>query len=363
MERSKHIPQIPIALTFDDVLLVPGYSEVLPRSANSATQLTRKLKLAVPLIAAGMDTVTEAPMAIALGKLGAAGAVHKNMPLEQQAAHIAKIKKAGVVAIAAISIGDDDRIAPLIKAGADALVIDTAHGHSKGVLTIIKSIRKKYPKIQIIAGNVGTAAGAEALIKAGADAVKVGIGPGSICTTRIVAGIGVPQLTAVMDCARVCHKHKVPLIADGGVRYSGDFAKAIAAGASVVMGGSMFAGTNEAPGEVVTIDGKKFKSYRGMGSIAAMQKGSASRYLQDMSTKPAKLVAEGIEGFKPCKGPVEDVVLQMVGGLRAAMGYVGAATIPDMWKKARFVRITNAGLTESHPHDVAHVQAAPNYSK
>ncbi len=361
MEKLLHA--IPLALTFDDVLLVPGPSAVLPRDANSETFLTRKLKLCVPLMAAGMDTVCEAPMAVALGKLGAVGAIHKNMPPERQADEVATTKKTGATAIAAISIGDDARIETLLNAGADALVIDTAHGHSAGVLTLLKKIRDTYPGTQIIAGNVGTAEGAEALIAAGADAVKVGIGPGSICTTRIVAGVGVPQLSAVMDCATVCHKHKVPLIADGGMRYSGDVAKAIAAGASVVMGGSMFAGTDEAPGERIEIDGKAFKSYRGMGSIAAMQQGSASRYLQDMKTVPAKLVAEGIEGFKPCKGPVENVVLQMVGGLRAAMGYVGAATIEEMWAKARFVRITNAGLTESHPHDVAHIQAAPNYSR
>jgi IMP dehydrogenase len=352
----------PLALTFDDVLLAPAYSQVLPRQADSATQLTRTLKLHVPLIAAGMDTVCEAPMAIALGKAGAAGAIHKNMPLARQAAEIEKVKQAGHLAVAAISSGDEARVETLLKAGADALVADSAHGHSHNMLSLITTLKQKFPRCQVIGGNVATAEGALALIEAGADAVKVGIGPGSICTTRVVAGVGVPQLTAILDCATVCRKHNVPLIADGGVRLSGDFAKAIAAGASVVMGGSLFAGTDEAPGETVTLEGQNFKSYRGMGSISAMKEGSASRYLQDMKTEPAKLVAEGIEGYVRSKGPVGDVVFQMVGGLRAAMGYLGAATIPEMWARARFVRLTNAGLRESHPHDVAHIQPSPNYS-
>ena len=367
-------------LTFDDVLLIPAASDVLPNDVDLSVQLADNLKLNVPFLSAGMDTVTESKMAIALAKLGGLGVVHKNLSIEAQAAEVAKVKavkktadtpKAAVdkngalLVAAAVGVSTDtfDRASALLEAGTDAIVIDTAHGHSAGVLRKIAQIRDHYPDTTLIAGNVATAAGTEALFQAGVDVVKVGIGPGSICTTRVVAGVGVPQITAVYDAASVARKLGKAIIADGGIQYSGDIVKALAAGGTAVMLGSVFSGTDEAPGEVFEDHGKKYKSYRGMGSVAAMeqQHGSADRYFQGGVSEANKLVPEGIEGETEYKGSINDIVFQMVGGLRSGMGYTGSATVKDLNDSAQFVQITNAGLRESHPHDVNITKEAPNY--
>ncbi|MGB8840240.1 MAG: IMP dehydrogenase [Aliidongia sp.] len=478
------------AYTFDDVLLVPGASDVVPTEVSTKTRLTRSIELGIPLISAAMDTVTEAPLAIAMAQAGGLGTIHKNMTIEAQASEVRKVKKfeAGMVVdpvtihpdqtladalalraawrisgipvvergtkrllgiltnrdvrfasdqstpvadlmtkdrlitvrdtvsrdeamrllhqyriekllvvdgdyrcVGLITVKDiekaqnfpnaskDDqgrlrvaaatgvgasgieRAAALFDAGVDVLVIDTAHGHSAGVIDSVARIRKLSNYTQVIAGNVATAGGARALIDAGADAVKVGIGPGSICTTRIVSGVGVPQLTAIMDCVEECRKSDIPVIADGGIKYSGDLAKAIAAGADAAMLGSLFAGTDEAPGEVFLYQGRTYKSYRGMGSVGAMARGSADRYFQQEVSNTLKLVPEGIEGRVPHKGPVGQVIHQLVGGLRAAMGYTGAPDIAAMQRNCSFVRISGAGLAESHVHDVSITREAPNY--
>ena len=476
------------AFTFDDVLLEPAHSTILPAQTQISTNLTQKIKLQVPLMSAAMDTVTEHRLAIAMAQSGGIGVVHKNFTIEEQAMEIAKVKKfeAGMVVnpltiaagqtlrealdlmaqnhisgipvvetnnrlvgiltnrdvrfatdpdqkvadlmtrdvvtvregtsthearrllhehrieklvvidgvgacIGLITVKDmekaqnhplaskDDRgrllvaaatgagpdglrrAEALIDAGADVIVVDTAHGHSQGVLESVARVRKLANHVQIIGGNVATADGAMALIDAGADAVKVGIGPGSICTTRMVAGVGVPQLTAIMDAANVCHKQNIPVIADGGIKYSGDLAKAIAAGGDVAMIGSLLAGTDETPGEVYLYQGRSYKAYRGMGSTGAMARGSADRYFQAEVAQPLKLVPEGIEGQVAYKGPVENVLHQLVGGLRAAMGYTGNGSIADLQKHAKFLRITGAGLAESHVHDVTITREAPNY--
>ena len=476
------------ALTFDDVLLVPDYSEVHPSKTDVRTRLTNKVELSLPLLSAAMDTVTESGMAIAIAREGGIGIIHKNMSIDQHASEVDRVKRSesGMImnpvtltadrpiaealramerfSISGVPIVDDkgkligiitnrdlqfetrrdrsirdvmtseglitvpigtsldeaekilqhhrieklpvvdadgklrglitvkdifkrrqfpnsckdehgrlrvgaaigtsdkelDRARALIDAGCDVLVIDTAHGHSAGVLQALERARNKFPDAQIIAGNVATADATRALIERGADAVKVGIGPGSICTTRVVAGIGVPQLTAVMECARGS-EGRVPVIADGGIRYSGDIVKAIAAGASAVMMGSLLAGTEESPGESFLLEGRRFKTVRGMGSLSAMAEGSADRYFQEGELGTRKLVPEGIEGRVPYKGPASDVIYQLVGGLRSGMGYCGTATIAELQTKARFVRITSGGLRESHPHDVAITREAPNY--
>ncbi|MDR3195644.1 MAG: IMP dehydrogenase [Endomicrobium sp.] len=475
------------ALTFDDVLLIPQHSEVLPKDVLLNTSLTKKIKLNIPLMSAGMDTVTESKMAIAIAREGGMGIIHKNMSIESQAMEVDRVKRSdngviynpfslkkdntlgeaktlaerykisgvpiiddagkligiitnrdmrfendtnkkiseimtknnlvtakietslqeardilqskkveklplvddnfilkGLVTIkdieksirypnsakdekgrllagAAIGITRDmlERAKTLADANVDVIVIDTAHGHSQGVLEAVKKVKDAYPQVQIIAGNIATAEAAEDLIKAGADAIKVGIGPGAICTTRIVTGIGVPQITAVYDCAQVAAKYGVPVIADGGIKYSGDIPKAIAAGASVCMMGSLFAGTTESPGEDVIYNGRTFKTYRGMGSSSAMAAGSSDRYFQENSKK---LVAEGVEGRVPYRGAVGDVVYQLIGGLRAAMGYCGTRTIQELREKGQFVKITSAGLTESHPHDIFITKEENNYS-
>ncbi len=477
------------ALTFDDVLLEPAHSNVVPREVSLATQLTKNITLNIPLVSAAMDTVTEANLAIALAEQGGIGIIHKNMSPESQADHVKKVKRfesgvvndpitinpnmsvdeviqitrkhkisglpvidnnkvvgivtnrdlrfednlnqpvknvmtprerlvtvaegankdeimrllhqhrlerllvidkddhlRGLITVkdiqkssdhpfackdsderlrvgAAVGTGEDTekRVELLVSAGVDLIVVDTAHGHSKGVLDRVKWIKKHFPNTDIIGGNIATADAAKALIDHGADGVKVGIGPGSICTTRIVAGVGVPQVTAIANVAEILNKKNIPFIADGGIRYSGDIAKAIAAGASSVMLGSMFAGTEEAPGEVELYQGRSYKSYRGMGSIGAMQKGSSDRYFQDSENNAEKLVPEGIEGRVPYKGPVLNVIHQLMGGLRASMGYVGVQNITEMHKKATFVQITNAGIKESHVHDVQITKEAPNY--
>jgi IMP dehydrogenase len=478
------------AYAFDDVLLLPAYSTVLPSQTDTKTRLTREISLHIPLVSAAMDTVTEAPMAIAMAQRGGIGVIHKNLTPEEQAEQVRQVKRfesgmvvnpvmvhpdqtlaellelkarhrisgfpvvepgtgrlvgiitnrdvrfatdpkqrvyelmtrenlvtapAGVTAeeartllhkrriekllvvdeagrcvglvtvkdmdkaeahpfavkdalgrlrvAAATGVGEDGlrRAEALVAAEADVVVVDTAHGHSGGVLAAIERIKRLSNTVQVVAGNVATPEGALALIEAGADAVKIGIGPGSICTTRIVAGVGVPQLTAVMECAAAARERGVPAIADGGIRNSGDIAKAIAAGADCVMMGSLFAGTDEAPGEVFLYQGRSYKSYRGMGSLGAMARGSADRYFQAEVQDQLKLVPEGVEGRVGYKGPVGSVIHQLVGGLRAAMGYTGSATIPDLQRTARFRRITNAGLRESHVHDVAVTREAPNY--
>jgi len=477
------------ALTFDDVLLEPAHSNVVPREVSLATQLTKNITLNIPLVSAAMDTVTEANLAIALAEQGGIGIIHKNMSPESQADHVKKVKRfesgvvndpitinpnmsvdeviqitrkhkisglpvidnnkvvgivtnrdlrfednlnqpvknvmtprerlvtvaegankdeimrllhqhrlerllvidkddhlRGLITVkdiqkssdhpfackdtderlrvgAAVGTGEDTekRVELLVSAGVDLIVVDTAHGHSKGVLDRVKWIKKHFPNTDVIGGNIATADAAKALIDHGADGVKVGIGPGSICTTRIVAGVGVPQVTAIANVAEILNKKNIPFIADGGIRYSGDIAKAIAAGASSVMLGSMFAGTEEAPGEVELYQGRSYKSYRGMGSIGAMQKGSSDRYFQDSENNAEKLVPEGIEGRVPYKGPVLNVIHQLMGGLRASMGYVGVQNISEMHKKATFVQITNAGIKESHVHDVQITKEAPNY--
>ena len=480
------------ALTFDDVLLVPAFSQVLPKDASLSTQFSRNIRLNLPLVSAAMDTVTEARLAIAIAQEGGIGIVHKNLTAQQQAAEVARVKRyesgvlrdpvvispqhtvrqvmvlseqlgisgfpvidggrvvgivsgrdlrfetrmeepvssimtprerlitmpetgtladakyllnkhriervllvndnfelKGLITVkditkqtsfpnaardaegqlrvgAAVGVGEgtEERVEALVKAGVDAIVVDTAHGHSKGVIERVRWVKKNYPQIDVIGGNIATGAAALALVGAGADAVKVGIGPGSICTTRIVAGVGVPQIMAIDNVATALRGSGVPLIADGGIRYSGDIAKAIAAGAGSVMMGGMFAGTEEAPGEVILYQGRSYKSYRGMGSIGAMQQGSADRYFQESSTgnpNADKLVPEGIEGRVPYKGSMISIIYQMAGGLRASMGYCGCATIEEMQSNAEFVEITSAGIRESHVHDVQITKEAPNY--
>ncbi|WCK54534.1 IMP dehydrogenase [Aneurinibacillus sp. Ricciae_BoGa-3] len=476
-------------LTFDDVLLVPGKSEVLPRDVNVSVRLSHDVKLNIPLMSAGMDTVTESALAIAMARQGGVGIIHKNMTIEQQAEEVDRVKRSesgvitnpfslhpnqpvseaeklmakfrisgvpivdennqlvgiitnrdmrfvhdyavaieqvmtkdhlvtapvgttlqeaelilerhkieklplvddhnelkGLITIkdiekaiqfpnaakdkhgrllcgAAVGVSKDtfQRAEALVNAGVDVLVIDTAHGHSQGVLDTVKQIRLKYPTLTIVAGNVATGEATKDLIEAGASIIKVGIGPGSICTTRVVAGIGVPQITAIYDCASVARQYNVPVIADGGIKYSGDIPKAIAAGATAVMIGSLFAGCEESPGESEIYQGRRFKVYRGMGSLGAMKEGSKDRYFQENESEK-KLVPEGIEGRVPYKGPLVDTVYQLIGGLRAGMGYCGTPTIDDLQTKTQFIRITNAGLKESHPHDIQITKEAPNYS-
>ncbi|NDI10294.1 MAG: guanosine monophosphate reductase [Actinobacteria bacterium] len=335
-----------LGLTYDDVLLLPDASDVVPSEVETSTQLTRNIRLSVPLVSSAMDTVTESAMAIAMARAGGIGIIHRNLAVDEQVTHVKLVKGASLLAGAAVGVGDDgfERAQALIDVGVDVVVVDTAHGHHRAVLDAIERIKKAFPEQEVIGGNVATRAGAQALINAGADAVKVGVGPGSICTTRVVAGVGVPQITAIMEAAKACLKSDVPLIADGGLQYSGDIAKAIVAGADSVMLGSLLAGCDESPGELIEIDGRKYKSYRGMGSLGAMQSRgekksySKDRYMQDDVLAEDKLVPEGIEGKVPHRGSVGEVVHQLVGG-----------------------QITYAGLQESHPHDVAHVADAPNY--
>ncbi len=364
-------------LTFDDVLLVPAYSEVLPKDVDTRSQLTKRISLAVPILSAAMDSVTESRMALAMAREGGLGVIHKNFSPEEQAAEVKLVKSASLDGFlehasrdaagrarvaAAIGPGPDRdaRVAALIEAGVDLVVVDTAHGHSKGVLDAVAYVKKRYPEVCVLAGNVATAEATRALAEAGADAVKVGIGPGSICTTRVVAGVGVPQITAVADCAKEAERAGITVVADGGLKLSGDVTKALAAGARTVMIGSLFAGTEESPGEVVLISGRAFKTYRGMGSLGAMQKGSKDRYGQG-GTADEKLVPEGIEGRVPYRGPLGTILHQIVGGVRSGMGYVGARTVDELREKGRFVRITSAGLRESHVHDVTLAVEAPNY--
>ncbi|MCL4127111.1 UNVERIFIED_CONTAM: hypothetical protein GTU68_067042 [Idotea baltica] len=398
------------ALTFDDVLLVPGYSEVTAKDVSLQTRLSRNIYLNIPLVSAAMDTVTEARLAIALAQEGGIGIIHKSMTIEKQALEVRAVKKyeSGVVkdpitinvndsfelrglitvkdidkaekypnackddqgrlrvgASVGTSPDTDDRVAALVKEGVDVLVVDTAHGHSLNVIDRVRKIKSKYPDVDVIGGNIASAEAALALAEAGADGVKVGIGPGSICTTRIVTGIGVPQISAIANVVEALADKNIPVIADGGIRFSGDISKALAAGAHSVMMGSMFAGTEEAPGEIELYQGRTYKSYRGMGSMGAMSQtmGSSDRYFQDAGQGVEKLVPEGIEGRVPYKGPVSAIIHQMMGGVCSAMGYTGSTDIETLRTKPTFVRVTTAGMGESHVHDVSITKEAPNYPR
>ena len=366
------------AYTFDDLLLVPSFSKVVPIDTILKTKLTKKITLNIPVLSAAMDTVTEDKMAISLAKLGGLGVIHKNLTIEMQAEMVRKVKQAEVLTSdkdacldnegrlrvgAAVGVGQDtyDRVNKLYEAGVDIIAVDSAHGHSKGVLETIKQIRSLFPNLDIIGGNVVTAQAAIDLIYAGASCIKVGVGPGSICTTRVVSGVGVPQLTAINDVYQVTKQYDIGIIADGGIKLSGDITKALAAGADCVMLGGLLAGTKETPGEIYEVDGVEVKSYIGMGSLTAMKKGSSDRYFQGGVKELKKLVPEGIEATVPYKGEIKDVIHQMMGGLRSGMGYCGCETIGDLKEKAQFVKISNAGLKESHPHDVDNIKEAPNY--
>lgn len=364
-----------VGLSFDDVLLLPQYSEVTPNAVDISTLAARGIKLNTPILSSAMDTVTEDTMAIAMAQNGGLGIIHKSMTIERQATLVKHVKatqptgdksaldQSGRLLCGAalgITADLDERAQALIAAGVDVVVLDSAHGYSKNVISALKSLKLKFPNLPVICGNVATYDGAKALAEAGADAVKVGMGPGSICSTRIISGMGVPQLTAIMESARACAPLNVPVIADGGIRFSGDVTKALAAGASAVMIGGLLAKTTEAPGAVVEIDGKKYKSYRGMGSIEAMSAahGAKDRYFQ---TGQKKLVAEGVDALVPLGGSAADVLFQLSGGLRSGMGYLGAKDIGELQRKAVFIRITENGLNESHPHDIRMTHAEPNY--
>ena len=401
----------PEALTFDDVLLVPAYSAVHPRDVDVCARFSRRIALRIPVVSAAMDTVTESGLAIALARAGGLGVIHRNLTIAGQCAQLDRVKRAGrggddgqatpappaapgtertipqadrveervrhplasrdalgrLRVAAAIGAGGDalERAAELVRSGVDALVVDSAHAHSSGVMKIAGAVRERFPDVDLVVGNVGTFEGARAVADLGADAVKVGMGPGAICTTRVVSGAGMAQLTAVLEAARALEGRDVPIIADGGIRHSGDLVKALAAGAHSVMIGGLFAGTAESPGETIQLEGRPYKVYRGMGSLSAMAaaKGSRERYFQEDTDEPAKLVPEGIEGRVPFKGPLEQLVDQLVGGLRSGMGYCGAGTIEELRTRTRFVRISPAGLRESHPHDVAITCEAPNYDE
>jgi IMP dehydrogenase len=350
-------------LTFDDVLLIPARSDILPTQVSTETRLTNEIRLDIPILSAAMDTVTDARLAIALGRLGGLGVIHRNLTVAEQSEEVRRAKDADVLVGAAVGVaGDaDERAAALVGAGADVIVVDTAHGHSAAVVRMVEKVKARH-RVEVIAGNVATAEGTEELIAAGADCVKVGMGPGAICTTRIVAGAGMPQITAIFDCAEAADRHGIPICADGGIQHSGDIAKAIGAGAWTVMLGGLLAGVDEAPGDVVDTKDGSFKSYRGMGSLGAMEaRRSRDRYGQADVGEFSKLVPEGVEGRVRALGPLAAVLHQLVGGLRAGMGYAGAAAIDDLRVNARFVRISGAGLRESHPHDVRITAEAPNY--
>ncbi len=347
-------------LTFDDVLLIPARSDVLPTQVSTRTRLTTEIELDIPIVSAAMDTVTGSRMAIAMARAGGLGVIHRNLSVADQVAEVQAVKAAGLRVAAAVGTGADadERTAALVAAGADVIVVDIAHGHSASVIRMVEKVKARH-RVQVIAGNVVTAEGTEELIAAGADGVKVGVGPGAICTTRVVAGAGMPQITAIVDCVEVASKHGIPVCADGGIQHSGDIAKAIGAGAHTVMLGGLLAGVDESPGDVV--DG--YKAYRGMGSLGAMQVRQASRdrYGQGDVGEFSKIVPEGVEGQVRSVGPLDPFLHQLIGGLRAGMKYVGATTVEDLRTEARFVRISSAGLRESHPHDIEITAEAPNY--
>jgi len=381
MEPHKSV--LPIGLTFDDVLLLPGYSDFLRQDIDLSTYLTRHIKLRIPFVSAPMDTVTEAKLAISLAKLGGIGIIHRNFSIEGQVKEIKKVKKQNLLVGAAVGCGQSyqKRAEALIKAGADVIVIDSAHGFSKGVIEATVYIKKNFSKIDVISGNIATLEGAKALIKAGADGLRVGMGPGAICTTRIISGMGVPQITALFAVSKLARKAKIPIIADGGIRYSGDMIKALAAGASSVMMGGFFAQTIESPGKTVLLKRDqvphrfqsvfsrknqifRFKEYRGMGSISAMQRGAKVKSEDEFHGKSYKervLVAEGVEGLIPIKGRVKELIDQSIGGIKSGMYYVGAKNIKDLWKKAKFIQITQSSLQESHPHSILITNSGKNY--
>ncbi len=342
------------ALTFDDVLLQPRFSSVLPKETNISTYLTKKIILKVPFLSSAMDTVTESNMAIAMSKNGGLGIIHRNMAIKKQVDEIIKVKKKNLIVGAAIGTNKDDlvRAKLLFDQGIDLIVIDTAHGHSKKVIDTLKNIKKINQKIPVCVGNIATAEAAKLLYNEGADILKVGIGPGSICTTRMIAGIGVPQITAILNVKNALKKKNIKIISDGGIKFSGDAVKALAAGADAIMMGSIFAGTDESPGKKFKIKNRFYKIYRGMGSIGAMSSGSANRYFQDYNKDKSKFVPEGVEGRVPYKGSVSDIIYQLQGGLRSSMGYIGAKKIKELNKKAKFIKITKAGFYESMVHSV-----------
>lgn len=371
-----------LGLTFDDVLLVPSYSDFTRKDVDLSTKLTKKINLSIPFVSAPMDTVTQSKLAISLAELGGIGIIHRNLTIEDQILEVRKVKNNKLIVGAAIAGKNyEERLRALVKAGVDVVVIDSAHGFTKIIIDAIKFIKKTYPKLEIIAGNIATADGARGLITAGADGLRVGMGPGAICTTRIISGMGMPQITAIMDVAKVAKKFGVPVIADGGIKYSGDMVKALAAGASTVMMGGFFAASLEAPGKKYRLSSDKvperfrdvlrnkkafydFKEYRGMGSVGAMEKGAKIKSEEEFHGKDygdRVLVAEGVEGLVPIKGTVKDLLDQAIGGIRSGMCYVGAKSIKDLWEKARFIQITQASLAESHPHDVLITNPGENY--
>ncbi len=350
-------------ITFDDVLLLPGHTDFKRGDADLSTVLHPKIKLSLPLLSSPMDTVTEEPMAIALGAVGGLGVIHRNLPVARQAQMVANVKKKKHLVGAAVGVGSDleERAEALIQVNVDVLVVDSGHGDTKFVIDAARLIKKTYPKQVVMAGNVATQGGARNLVSAGADILRVGMGPGSICTTRVITGMGVPQITAIVEAVKAVQGTNVTIVADGGIRQIGDMAKALGMGANAIMVGSLLAGFNESPGEIVTLSGKKYKTYRGMGSIASMKKGSAERYGQAKDTKGRKLIAEGVEGLVPYKGSVADYFDQVAGSLRSSFYYIGARSMAEFHNKARFVRITAASMTESHPHSIAITETGENY--
>lgn len=374
----------PHALTFDDVLLIPGYTEFARSAIDLTTKLTTHITLTNPFVSAPMDTVTESKLAIVLAELGGIGIIHRNLTPEDQAAEVSLVKKKKLLVGAAVGAnkGFEERVALLVEAGVDVVVVDSAHGYAKTIIDAVKWIKKNYPKLDVIGGNVSTYDGAKALIEAGADGIRVGMGPGAICTTRIISGMGVPQITALMETVRASGSSGVPIIADGGIKYSGDMIKALATGASTVMMGSYFASALESPGEVVELErsqvpqrflsifdkkqnSMKFKAYRGMGSVGAMEQGakikSEDEFHGKSYYKDKVMVAEGVEGLVPIKGTVEEILAQAIGGIKSGMYYVGAKNLKELWEKAQFIQITQASLTESHPHDILITNAGKNY--
>ncbi len=351
------------ALTFDDVLMLPRYSNILPTDTNINLSLTNKINLKVPFLSSAMDTVTESNMAIAMGKAGGIGIIHRNLKIKKQANEIKKVKRKNILVGAAIGTNKEDleRARSLLDNGVDLIVIDTAHGHSAKVLNILSKLKKINKRISICVGNIATGEAAKELYNCGADIIKVGIGPGSICTTRMVAGIGVPQISAILEVKRALNKKKIKIISDGGIKFSGDIAKALAAGADAIMMGSIFAGTDESPGKKFKIRGKFYKVYRGMGSIGAMSSGSASRYFQKNYKDKSKFVPEGVEGRVEYKGGLSKIIYQLQGGLRSSMGYIGAKNLGEIKKKAKFIKITKAGFYESMVHSVEMTQKTINY--
>ncbi len=360
INNAEDLFNLPLYLTYDDVLLLPNHSKTTPSKAELKTQFTGQIDLDIPIIASPMDTVCEEKMAEGMAKLGGLGIIHRNLSIEEQVAQLKRVKSQGLLVATAVGEGSDleERSKALVEAGTEILCVDSGHGNSEHVVKITAELKQKYPQVELVSGNVATYEGAKRLFKAGADVIRVGMGPGSICTTRVVSAMGVPQLTAVVECARAAREMNRHVIADGGIRSSGDIVKALAAGASTVMLGSMLAKTDKAPGDVVEINGKNYKKYRGMGSISAMKKGSAARYGQEVTDEADnELVPEGIEALVEYKGTLSNEIHQLLGGLRSGMSYFGAETISDLVKKARFIRISQASLVESHPHSVVEVQS------